>query len=320
MLREIGRRTIRGKGIIDLARLFSITEGGVDKWTRVEIWMVTRKRPIAASLSLLWKPAQSLYSRVTIATSPLLGQVNPTILADALHRYDIERVYQWENDTFVLVSLLACSTQKVLESIRNLGIALGASPVALVGLPLPPRQKCPASLVRVSCHADSIVDVIVFAENAFAQFSPQDALCGQFVPDASSDESPGALNPANSLDNTPQNQLDDPLPSPPYNPTTSDDGETTPNSSPPVASNARGRLVYSGMVETCQDTEPRPISGNSPNVYIAPLTVTTYVAGTCGNGKTFRNIRVVDGNGTVFDFELTGLTVVPSFTISYFTV
>lgn len=317
-LREVGRRTIKGFGIIQIPLLFSPTEGNNRKWTRVEVWAITRKAPSSAFFNFQWRPGKSFYSRITLASDAILGNPNPGILEDILQTYLIQRVYQWEDNSFVNSSLLACATEKILLSIQSLGQSLGSPPISFVGMPIIPRRVCPLLTVRVACQNDAIVDILVLAEDALRQLDPEDAVCGQFQPDGLVDERPDGVNPDNSLDNTPEDPNDDPLPTPAYTPSTDDNGETAPNDTPEQPPGTVGRLVYSGTVQTCQDDAPRPISGPSPFVYPAPLSVRVRARGTCREGLTFSNIEVTGGDGITNEFELTSLVQVPDFTIEYF--
>jgi len=235
---EIGRRSITDFGILDMDTLTHPIHGGIQDWTRIQIWTVLRGKQSNPYVNLEWNPDQGFLGRMTVAATGDLGAQNPPILSDKGIRYEIELIYEWEDSSRMTNVLINCATQKILLTIQSLATVLGAPTVSFVPLPLPPLQRCPASIIRVKCQSDAQLDIVVFAENAIALLSPADALCASMLQAPFADAVPSPSDPANDQDPAPPPGQQPTPGSPPYDPSTGDDGETplAPTPVPPPGS------------------------------------------------------------------------------------
>lgn len=317
---EIARRTIQEFGILDTSQVSDPIHGSRADWTRLEVWAVVRAIPTNMYANLEWNPDKSFYGRVTVSADNLLGATNPAIIKDIELRYEIQRIYEWQDYTRVTNFLINCATQKILVSIASANGSPTNPVINIIPLPTPTAIQSPIGIIRLNCYSDAVVDIVLLAENGLKLLTPNDDnVCTQFNPLVQPDETPSGALPENSNDADPTAPTGDAFPDAPYDPATRDSGETANDNIPPPLPGQRGRLVYSGMVSTCQVQTPYPINGASPTSYIAPITVAVVVRGNCNNGVPFKNIEVTDGAGTLFAYELTGLILVPTYRIEYFT-
>jgi len=231
---EISRRSITDFGILDMDTLSHPIHGGVQQWTRIQIWSVLRGKQTNPYVNLEWNPDQGFLGRMTISATGDLGIQNTPILSDKGIRYETELIYEWEDATRVTNLLINCATQKILLSIQSLGTSLGAGTISFIPLPLPPSKRCPASIVRVNCQSDARLDIVVFAENGIALLTPPDAICSSMVPTPFADAAPSPLDGANDQEPAPPPGQPPTPGSPPYDPSTGDDGETPAAPTPPT--------------------------------------------------------------------------------------
>jgi len=230
---EIGRRSITDFGILDIETLTHPIHGNAQNWTRLQIWSVLRGKQTNPYVNLEWNPDQGFLGRMTVAATGDLGIQNVPILSDKGIRYETELIYEWEDSSRMTNVLINCATQKILLSIQSLATSLGAPTISFIPLPLPPLQRCPASIIRVNCQSDAQLDIVVFAENAIALLSPADALCASMLQAPFADAVPSPSDAANDQDPAPPPGQQPAPGSPPYDPSTGDEGETPPAPTPP---------------------------------------------------------------------------------------
>lgn len=316
---EVARRTIENFGILKFTELSESSQGSIDEWTRVEVWGVLRRRQINPYMNLEWNPNRGFYGRCTIAAENTLGTTHTAIIHECRMEYEIQRLYEWKDESRIINAQLCCATQKILESIAALGAALSVPVLTINPLPTVPSTKFPGELLRFSCESDCLVDIVLLVENAFEQALPPDLVCSQFQIPAVPDELPSGTAPGNDLDDTPD-PSDDPQASPPYDPITRDQEETPNDNIPPALPGQRGRICFNGTVATCQDAEPYAIDG-CVSGFIPPISASVVPEGVCTSmnaGKPTFAIVVRDGLGQD-NFVLTTMWKVPGYTLSYYT-
>lgn len=316
---EVFRRTVQDFGILKLDEINDPLMLSVSAWTHVQIWLVLRRVDENSYKNLDWNPDQSMYGRVTIAASDDLGFTNPPIIAATLMKYQMQLVYEWQNDAALTNFLIQCGTQKIMSSIFNLGTALGLQPFVISDLPECKREICPASIVRVNCDKEHVIDIVVLAENAFALLDPQEFICTDYIPIPESNDVPRPGDSDNSL--TPQDGVPDEnaRPDPPYDPFSGDEGESPLRPPAPPLPGQFGRVRYSGLVRVCGETVDRPLTGVSQS-FNAPATLTLVPSGLCTqqNNAQMYNLHVEAAGGQSADL-LTSMTTVPQYVLEYYT-
>lgn len=316
-LTEIGRRTIGLFGILDLETLNHPIHGTSQEWTRLQVWLVLRRPAFNTYQNLEWNPNKGFHARCTIAATGDLGLTNPPILKDKGMEYEIELVYEWEDDARVTNLLIGCGTEKILQSFSNFAIALGQPPLTYIPLPIPPPKRCPVSIVRVSCVADSLVDIVVFAENAIALFNPADIICNNSLPTPVADAVPSPLDPNNSRDTTPDIPSDDPIPDSPYDPPTGDQGETPQPLIPVPLEGQLAKIIFNSMVSTCANRIPYPIIAELGG-YQTPATGEYVLAAPCqADGEPSYDLKITHG-GINVAYPITNVVLRPPFSIVYY--
>jgi len=303
---EIGRRSITDFGILDIETLSHPIHGTAQDWTRLQIWSVLRGKQTNPYVNLEWNPDQGFLGRMTVAATGDLGIQNVPILSDKGIRYETELIYEWEDSSRMTNVLINCATQKILLTIQSLATALGAPTVSFIPLPLPPLQRCPASIIRVNCQSDAQIDIVVFAENAIALLSPVDALCASMLQAPFADAVPSPASPDNSVEPAPGPGVPPAPGSPPYDPISGDDGETpaAPPTPPPTGAlciRTEGLVRISGF-----DAIERYV-----NLIFGPYPVGyTYAWEQAGFSPSLNrplyNLRVFAPGGSMIDEPITG--------------
>jgi len=316
---EVHRRTISEYGIADLGEITHPTAGQIDDWTRVEIWAALRQEPTNKYLNLEWNPDKGFYGRVTVSGDESLGLTTSAIRKTQPIEFKIQLIWEWRDDARVTHLLIGCATQKILQSIADSYGSVNNPPIAIIPLPVPEAIHCPARIIRVAPYSDSIIDIIVLAENATKLLIPLDTVCQPFIPVAVPDNTPQGDSSSNVPLGDLQTPSQAPVPSPPYTPSTGDNGETP---QPPVQQPLPGqmaRIRMSGFYASCQNRTPEPYSAVSVP-FTPPITVAVVESGNCTTGSPipYYAIRVTYNGNETYDVA-TVATTVPDYVIEYYT-